>query len=265
MGRGRGRAPGAPTNLDKMAIAAFSYRKNTDPTGLLRHRGLGRNKDPMEDVPKLPAIPVYGHVEEYRFTNALHVDTTNVWNEVAVNAGTPLAVQDERGGVAKFVNDTGDNDNYYYIGVYEFVLLNSSKDVWLITRIRILDVSEADWFVGLTTKAMNAANELFDSREDSIGFYGADGSANINAECNKDSSATQETALGTLTDDTFMDLKFHVVNTSTVEFFINNQYVATIPTNLPDDEEMAFAFGCRNGTGGANAMSIGRTIIIMDE
>lgn len=264
MGRGRGRVATTPVNADLMARAAFAYRKNTDPTGMLRHRGMGATRDVFEDAPKLPGVPLYGYVTTWNFQNVYDVNTTNVWTEVKDNAGASLTVQDERGGIAKFTNDTGDNDHYYYVSKYEVSKLNSSKDLWLTTRIRILDADQADWFVGLCKK-VTGADALFDARVDGIGFYGADGSANINAEARKNSTATASSALGTLADDTFTYLGFHVVNTSHVRFFINRSYVGSAVTNLPDDEELAFAFGCRNGQASANAMSIGRTILILDE
>lgn len=245
------------------AQGANARRESGDRTGMLRHNGLGLRTDQFYRVPILPSVCLYGPHNEWRFQNDLDVDTTNVWAEVNDNAGTGLGVQDERGGVAKFTNDTGDNDFYYYVSKFEIARLNSSKDIWFYTRIRILDVSEADWFVGLVAR-VSANDALFDARVDSVGFYGADGSANINTETSKDSSATQTAGEGTLVDDTFMDLAFHIVNTSTVEFFINNKYVGTHTDDLPDDTELAFAFGCRNGTTAANAMSIGRTIVKHD-
>ena len=58
----------------------------------------------------------------------MDVDTTNVWAEVNDNAGTGLTVQDERGGLAKFVNDTGDNDFYYYVSVNEIAMVDSARN-----------------------------------------------------------------------------------------------------------------------------------------
>lgn len=259
-----------PVNKSLAAETAFLQTKPGDPQGMSRHYGLGPTLDQFEDMPVLPGIPMFGYKAEYVFQNALNVDTTNVWTEVNDNAGTGLTVQDERGGLAKFTNDTGDDDFYYYVSVNEIAALNSAKDLWFFTKIRILDVSEADWFVGICAK-VSAADALFDARVDSIGFFGNDGSAIVRLESNKDSTSVPNTdGVISITDDIVWNLAFHVVNNSEVHFFgglpgVRYSYLGTIATNLPDDEEMAFAFGCRNGTTSANAMSIGRTLIIQDE
>lgn len=264
---GKGRHPVAKANAVE---AAFLQVKTTDPQGMSRHKGLGPTKDQFEDMPKLPGIPMFGYKAEYVFQDTLDVDTTNKWTEVNDNAGTGLTVQDERGGLAKFTNDTGDNDFYYYVSVNEIAKVDSAKDLWFFTKIRILDVSEADWFVGLVKK-VSAADALFDARVDSIGFFGTDGSALVRLEANKDSTSVPNTdGVISITDDVIWNLAFHVVNDDEVHFFgglpgTRYSYLGTIATNVPDDEEMAFAFGCRNGTTAANAMSIGRTIVIQDE
>jgi hypothetical protein len=252
------------------AAEVFLRSKTTDPQGTRRHFGLGPGLDAFEDMPSLPAIPIWGYKAEYPFQNALNVDTTNVWTEVNDNAGTGLTVLDERGGIAAFTNDVGNNDFYYYVARSEIAALNSSKDLWFFTKMRILDVDQADWFIGLCAK-VSAADALFDARVDSIGFFGTDGSAIVRLEVNKDSTSVPNTdGVLTLSDSTIVNLAFHVVGTSEVHFFgglpgARYSYLGTIATNLPDDEEMAVAFGCRNGQASANAMGISRTIVIQDE
>jgi len=265
--RGKKRSPVAKGDA---ALSAFLRLKTGDPQGMHRHFGLGPTIDQFEDMPTLPAIPMFGYKNEYNFQDALDVDATNKWTEVNDNAGTGLTVQDERGGLAKFTNDTGDNDFYYYVSVNEIAGLVAGKDLWFYSKIRILDVSEADWFCGICAK-VSAADALFDARVDSVGFFGVDGSAIIRLEANKDSTSTPNTeGEKSLVDDTIINLAFHVVGVSQVHYFAGTPgsryaYLGSVSDNIPDDEEMAFAFGCRNGTGGANAMSIGRTIIVQDE
>ena len=121
-------------------------------------------------------------------------------------------------------------------------------------------------FFGLS-KRIVAKSNLFDNRVDSIGFYLADGSAALNAEARKDSTATTSTGLATLTDDAWVTVGLNVEDSSRVTLFVDNPYTAqaTITTNLPDDEEMCFAFGCRNGAAAANSMSVGASLLIQDE
>lgn len=259
----------SPHNTYTRAIGAMVHRKNTDNVGILRHYYRGPTVAPWYNAPTLPAVPADGLVTEFRFQNALDVDTTNVWTEVAVNAGTGLTVQDERGGVAKFVNDTAEDDNYYYASKYALFQTSITQDLWLKTRIRIKDADDADWFVGLLAKAdATAANEIFDSRVNGIGFYGADGSAAINCETKattaEQNAATVDGSAVSLEDDTFKKLEIHVYLRTYVDFFVDGKHAARNTTYIPTST-LCFVFGCRNGATSTNEMSIGRTVIVQDE
>ena len=128
--------------------------------------------------------------------------------------------------------------------------------------ITITDVDEADWFFGLCV--YGAAAAIFDTRVDAVGFYGTDGSANIDCEARKDSTQTRSAAKGTMADATQKRLSLYCNGTSAVYFYINESYVATITTNLPDDEELSVAFGVRNGATSTNYMQMGRILLLQD-
>lgn len=241
----------------------FLKRVSTDPTGLLRHNGAGIRNDMFQDIPSLPAVALYGFHHEWTFNNDNDTDTTNVWAQVRDAAGTSLTVQDERGGVAKFTNAAGDNDHHYYMSKYEIAQVVSGKDLWFRGKVKIADVDQADWFFGLSAR-LSAADALFDARVNAVGFYGLDGSANINCESKATTAETTTTTGKTLTDATFEELSFHVVSNTTVEFFINDVYVATHRTYIPSTE-MCVAFGCRNGQASANSMSLSRITLTMPE
>jgi len=252
--------------LDAINLA----RADDDTVGFLRIEDRPDER-PFAYMPALPAIGIDAHIGIWQFNNAYHVNTTNVWTQVNSGSGTALTVQDTggRGGVAKVVNAATDNSYYGYFSKYSVAKLQASKGLWMHMLLGIKDVDQADWFFGLCGYVASAG--LFDSRRDSIGFYGVDGSANINCETAKDTTATQSTAKGTLSDysSTFKELGIFCNGTSGVYFYISDasgklSYVATHTTNLPDDQEINVAFGIRNGQAAANELTTGRIILIQD-
>jgi len=71
-----------------------------------------------------------------------------------------------------------------------------------------------------------------------------------------------------VSDDTWVYVHLNVDGIDRVSLFVTigiQTTVKTISTNLPDDEEMCFAFGCRNGQAEANAMSVGFSFVLQDE
>ena len=264
--RSRGTQLGTGTFGSIMADRLNLLREHTDTTGFLRIENRPDER-PFAYMPALPAIGIDAHINLWQFNNAYHVNATNIWTQYNSGSGTGLTVQDARGGIARVTNGATDNNYYNYFSKYEVVKLQAGKGLWLDMMLTIDDVDEADWFFGLSTIVADAA--MFDARVDAIGFYGADGSANINCECRKNSTATASTAKGTLTDETIKKLSIYVNGASAAYFYIGNsanrlEYVGMITTNLPDDEEMAIAFGIRNGQGVANWLETGRIILIQD-
>lgn len=233
-----------------------------DPPSVRRIADDSAGPDLWLGLPTQPSFPLVGvYTNLWQFRSALDVDTTNVLVEKNDNAGTSLAIQDERGGIAKVTTATGDNDYYYYMSKSEPGQLSRGKRLWFTGDIAIGDVDQADWFFGLCSRE-TGADALFDDRENAVGFYGVDGSALIRAECSKSDAATQDTSgNGSLVDDTMVTLGFHVTGLQQAQFFVRNRYVCTILTNLPT-ECMCFAFGIRNGTSAANTMRVSTSFLM---
>jgi hypothetical protein len=262
MDRVRGRIR-HPKPKEFLELIGHLYQKYQDPRGTIRHRGRNRFTDPSHYKPDLPGDPIPALRNEWGFQTIHDVDTTNVWDESNSGAGTSLTVQDERGSFAKVTNGSGDNNYYFYESKYEVGRLQANKGLWFRSHFQIGDVDQADIFIGLC--AQLASGDLFDNRVDSIGFYLEDGSAQVKIEASKDSTATQTNTGISITDGASVKIEFHVIGTSIIEFFIDENRAGEIKTNLPDDEEMSFSFGVRNGQASANTMSIGRTTLVQDE
>ena len=247
--------------------AAGVYTVGSDEKGDRRFNAGKRSNNVFDLSPSGPALSPRARLVRPLFQTAYDVHAT-IWDESAQNAGTPLTIQDSVGNKAKFTNDTGDNDFYYYEYVYEKAQLQAGKDVWYYTSIEIADVDEADMFVGLCADL--ASGNLFDNRVDAIGFVLEDGSAVLKAVCTIDGTGSPAAGDPTISleDNTELWLGFHSKGDEYVEFFAGvkgsekSRWVVT--ANLPTDEILAPAFGLRNGTGGANAMTISDITIMID-
>lgn len=258
--RGKIRHPGVE---DQMRLVGHLRQKYQDPRGTIRHRGKNRTTDQFHFMPNLPGDPIPALRNTWDFQNTSDVDTTNKWTETNSGVGASLTVQDERGSFAKVTNAGLDNNYYFYESIKEMARLQANKGLWFRSHFQIGDVDEADMFIGLSKRL--ASGNLFDNRVDSIGFYLEDGSAQIKIEASKDSTATQTNTGISITDGAEVTVGFRVVGTGVVEFLVNESAAGVINTNIPDDEEMTFAFGVRNGQASANTMSIGRTSLVQDE
>jgi hypothetical protein len=246
-----------------MEMVGHLRQKYQDPRGTIRHRGTNRTTDAAHFMPNMPPEPIPALRNTWDFQNTSDVDTTNVWDESNSGSGTSLTVQDERGSFAKVTNAATNNSYYFYESKYELGLLVANKGLWFRSHFQILDVDQADMFIGLCARL--ASGTLFDNRVDSIGFYLEDGSAQMKIEASKDSTATQTNTGISISDGAEVSVAFRVVSTGVIEFHIDESSAGVIQTNLPDDTELAFSFGVRNGQASANTMSIGRTTLVQDE
>lgn len=214
----------------------------------------------------MPTLPLFGGFEFLPFYmhRTIDMDTTSVWAEAKSGTGTGLALQDANGGRGKFINGSGDNQYYSYYSNGEIAKLQAQRQIYVFMHsIAIGDVDQADWFIGLCAKL--GSGNIFDNRVDAIGFYGTDGSALIRAETSKDGSASQASSGVSLTDGTEEWLGIHIDGTAAAYFFVgdSDSYKVIRSENLPDDEEMAVCFGCRNGQAVANNMTIGQIDVII--
>lgn len=251
--------------LKSLLAGGGFYELNTDEKGDLRFNAGGRDRSVLDLLPTNPAISPRVRVVHIPFQTAYDVHST-IWDESNLNDGTVLTIQDAIGNKAKFTNDTGDNDYYYYEYVYEKAQLQAGKDIWFYTSIEIGDVDQADMFVGLCADL--ASGDLFDNRVDCIGFTLADGDATLNAVCTKDGTGAATTCTFDLTDATECWLGFHSNGNTSVDFFAGAKGSEThrvrISSNLPDDEILAPAFGLRNGQAAANTMTISDIWLMID-
>jgi len=243
--------------MDNMGL----YQYSDDPFGMLRNNEKDTTKAWWHNAPHKPGDPLRRPAHRYFFNRTEDVGTGR-FAETAVGSGTVLTLQDRRGGWAKFTNAAADNDHYYYEAVNEIALMVDGQHIWFDTEIEITDVDQADMFIGIC--ATLGSGNLFDNRVDCIGFTLADGSGALQYVTTKDGTGAAAATGETLADLTAVKLSFVVTGLTRVDFYVNDNYVTTSESDVPDDEEMGLSFGLRNGEAVANAMSIATTTILLD-
>jgi len=253
-------------SLKGTLASAGLYELGTDEPGELRFNAGGRERNVFDLLMNKPAISPKSRIVYIPFDNDYAVNTTSVWDESNSGSGTGLTIQDAIGNKAKFTNGGSDNNYYYYEYKYEKGKLQSGKDLWFYTSIEIADADEADMFVGLCADL--ASGNLFDNRVDAVGITLADGDATLNGVCTKNGTGSPSTMSVDVSDGTEIYVGFHSYGVTHVDFFAgvvgSDAHRLRITSNLPDDEELAPAFGLRNGTGSANAMTISDIWLLMD-
>ena len=253
------------------------YVIDSEPADTIRINAGSTKKGLFDLMTTRPALSPYAKPNFWMFQNDYDINTTNVWAQGAVGSGTPLACQDARGGQGIFTTGGADNDFYQYTSKYEIAKLTPGKDLWFLSGFLTRAITESDIFVGLSARinsgTVNATHNVFDTgagnRYDAIGFIKHDGDAYIDIECRKNGTATSSAAVATLGSLEETWVGFHVISTSHVEFYIGTSlttltYVGTIVDNLPDDEEMAFIFGLRNGEASTASLNINPSYVIQD-
>jgi len=237
------------------------YQYADDPFGMLRSNEKDTTKAWWHNTVTRPADPLRRPAHKYFFNRTEDVGATR-FKETNSGSGSVLALQDRRGGWSKFTNGSGDNEYYFYEAINEIAAMVDGKHIWFDTEIEITNVDQADLFVGLCS--LLGSGNLFDNRVDCVGFTLADESAALQYVATQDGTGSPAATGETLSDLTAVKLSLVVTGLTRVDFYVDDNYVANLTTNLPDDEEMGFAFGLRNGEGVANAMSITTTTVLLD-
>lgn len=179
---------------------------------------------------------------------------------ITQGAGTcTINVQDDaKGGWLKILNGTADNDlaNMQLNG--ESFKLDTSLN--FEAKIKVTDVSETDWFVGLALADTDVVGTLTGAGAnpgctDMIGFVCPDSTGDIDALTIKDSTVTITDTGENLADATAVTLRIEYDQPKAeARFYVNGVKVATHTTNIPDDEALSPVFFVRND--GAVAQSL---------
>lgn len=178
-------------------------------------------------------------------------DPTEYSTEVVeVGSGnTTIAQTDASGGQVLITTAANEDDG----GSYQLAgesFKTSGNELYFGTKIATNEATQSDFFVGLavtdTALSGGVANGVY--------FESVDGGTGISAVTESGSSETQSDSLGTLADDTFVELEFYY-NGSNVEFFIDGTSVATHTATIPSTE-MRVSFEYLTGSAAAKTMTL---------
>lgn len=207
--------------------------------------------DPLYDYPYLDPFKFYSYSNDF-FT--YHSDE---WTITTTEAGTGSATEaltSQAGGALLVTNAAGDNDLDFFNLKGESFKYVSTKRMFFKAKFKVSDATQSDVVMGLTITDTTPLDTT-----DGIFFQKDDGDTNIDFHIEKNNSATSNTAIGTLADDTFITVAFaYDPNTSSFSIFMDDAKVGeqTTLTNVPDDEELTIAFGIQNGEAAAKTMTI---------
>ena len=185
------------------------------------------------------------------------------WKISTTEAGAGSATEaasSADGGVLVITNDNADNDHDFLqlsgdggTTAHETFKFEAGKKLFFKSRFKVSDATQSEFVMGLQIADTNPINGVTDG----VYFQKDDGDALLDVHVEKNSTATSSTGVHTVVDDTYLVAGFYYDGIDSVDFFVDDNRVATLAvTNLPDDEELTISFGIQNGAAAAKVMSV---------
>lgn len=220
---------------------------------------------PLRNLPIMDPSAAHMWFDDFdNYTLAEWVITTT---EAGAGSATE-ALADADGGQLVITNAAGDNDldMLQWAGdtgaVTETFLLERGKQAWFKARLKVLEVIQCDWHIGL---AITGTDPLPGTITDGVFFSSDDGDALIDVRATKDTSVTGLIAgIATAVADTFFEVAWYFDGDSELSYYIDGVKLGTLTLtdtagvylDIPDDEELTISFGIQNGTTVVNSMTI---------
>lgn len=190
----------------------------------------------------------------HTYFNDFDVYAAGDWTITETGSGT-RALAEGGGGLLLITNAAADNDANFFQLVKGGFLLSSTKKALFRIGFKVSDATQSDIVAGLyviDTTPLSVTDGIF--------FQKDDGDAQIDVYVRKNATTgnINTNNVGTLVDDTFINLGWYYDGGTTALFFINNAVVARLDassTYLPDTT-LAVSFGIQNGEGVAKTMTM---------
>ncbi len=189
------------------------------------------------------------------------LDATNDWT-VVKDAGAAVAIAaDTAGGVLTITSaNTTDNDGGSIQG-NEIFLPAAGREIWFETRIKSSLVAQNDIFVGLTENFATDPEAVL-TASNRIGLQVNDEDASVLCKTEKTDTETSTDSGVDLVNDTYVTLGFHVINTDTVEFYVDRKLVATHAANIPTTELAPAIFSLSGSATGQRILSCDYVMVV---
>lgn len=212
-------------------------------------------------------FPSFDNTDHIKFFEDFFGYEADQWIKTETGSGTQ-AVLDERGGVLKLTNAAADNDHNFLqwsgdddTGTCENFKWQSGKRFYFAARFKVLEVIQSDFIMGLQitdTTPLAATDGIF--------FQCDDGDALLDFHVGKNSTYTDVTGIHTMVADTYVKVAFYYDGASSqIDIYIDDVKVGKAAiTNVVDDEELTISFGCQNGEGVANSISVDYVLVVQE-
>lgn len=200
------------------------------------------------------------HDDSYHFKlSAAELNATTVdpefWTTTVVEIGAGTSEfnpSDSIDYVGNLITAANENDGINVQLLGETFKFDSSHHSYFGIRFEINDVTQQDFILGLCI----TDTDLVGGMTDGMYFRSADAAATVTFVAEKDSTETETASVGTIVDDTIVDLEFYWDGTKVEAFFNGASAYYDTPANLPDDEELRISMHFLTGEAVAQTMKI---------
>lgn len=174
------------------------------------------------------------------------------WTVTETQAGATQAIVDGDGGIIALTNSAADNDLNQIQLAKETFRLAANKKTWIKARFKVSDATQSDLLVGLY---ITDTSPVASKPSDGFFFQKLDGSTSLTFEVGINSTYTS-TTVGTMADDTYVEVGAYYDGSSKVDLYLNgNRVASSVSTNLCTDEDLAVSLAVQNGDGNARTLS----------
>ena len=179
------------------------------------------------------------------------------WTTTVVEAGgggsSEAQATREAGATFELLTDNADNDGISIQRNGEVFELTADQDLYFGCKVKCNDVTQSDWFLGLAI----TDTAILGGATDRIGFETVDATTGLDFVVEKDSTQTASEDVGTLVDDTYIELEFYWDGgKSTLQVFVDGVAVtAPATTNLPNDEALRLSLEFLTGEAVAQTLT----------
>lgn len=189
------------------------------------------------------------------------VNLTDEWTELEDSGASIVTEADTVGGRLLLSTGAVDNEGTSIQG-NEIFALNASRQIWFETKVNLLDSVEAEFCTGLTVNFATNPEAIL-TAADRIVFQKDDGDASILCKVEKGGNETSVDSQKEFVAATDIILGFRVIGTSSVLLYVDRVRVATITTNLPDDQNLAAASFVLAGDAAGTTLAIDYVSVTM--
>lgn len=179
----------------------------------------------------------------HTYFNDFDYYTAGDWTGTATGSVTNSAAAGD-GGWVTLINSAANNDlNSIQLPRANFAIV-AGQDAWFKARLKVSNATNANLLIGLIQTTITPFTVT-------DGVYIRKNAATTTMTGNTTkSSATSSVNIGTMANDTFLNVGFHYTGSSII-FYVNNSVVGSIPqTNLPT-AALTLTIAESNGTAAA--------------